>query len=158
MHKKTIAIVAIIAAVGVALAAMILRTSPAGSGTAEGAAAPGPLDYARGPHGARLLSDDDLQLEMTIYETGVPPQFRIYPYDAAKKPVPPREVDLVVELHRLGGRVDRITFTPEADYLRGNEDVEEPHSFDVKISATRSGRPHAWSYSQIEGKVQLGAD
>src|SRR5215210_3264686 len=158
MHKKTIVIVAIIAAVGVALAATILRTAPVGSDTAEGAGAPGPLEYPRGPHGARLLSDAGLQLEMTIYETGVPPQFRIYPLDAAQNPVPPREVNLAVELHRLGGRVDRITFTPEADYLRGNEVVEEPHSFDVKISAKRSGRQHAWAYSQIEGKVQLGAD
>ncbi|ODS57803.1 MAG: hypothetical protein ABS36_05015 [Acidobacteria bacterium SCN 69-37] len=158
MHKKTIVSVAIIAVVGVALAAAILRTAPPGSATGETAEASGPLDYPRGPHGARLLSDGGLQVEMTIYETGVPPQFRIYPYDAAMKPIPPAEVDLVVELHRVGGRVDRITFTPEADYLRGNEVVEEPHSFDVKVSATRSGGQHAWSYSQIEGKVQLGPD
>ena len=158
MHKKTVAIVAIIVVVGLALAAAILRTQPSGSAAAEGAEAPGALEYPRGPHGARLLSADDLQVEMTIYETGVPPQFRVYPFDGARKPVPPREVDLVVELHRLGGRVDRITFTPEADYLRGNEVVEEPHSFDVKISATRGGRQHSWSYSQIEGKVQLGPD
>jgi cobalt-zinc-cadmium efflux system membrane fusion protein len=158
MNKKTLAIVAIIIALGLAAAAAILRTPPATTTDAEGAHEPGPLDYPRGPHGARLLEDDALQLEMTIYETGVPPQFRIYPYDAAKKPIPPGEVNLVVELHRLGGRVDRITFTPEADYLRGNEVIEEPHSFDVKISATRSGRPHTWSYSQIEGKVRLGPD
>lgn len=158
MDKKTIVIVAIIAVVGVALAAAILRTSPPGSTTGEAAEASGPLDYPRGPHGARLLSDGGLQVEMTIYETGVPPQFRIYPYDSAMKPIPPTDVDLLVELHRLGGRVDRITFTPEADYLRGNEVIEEPHSFDVKVAATRGGSQHAWSYSQIEGKVQLGAD
>jgi membrane fusion protein, heavy metal efflux system len=157
MNKKTFGIVAIIVVVGIAAAAAILRTSPATTTTAEGAA-PGPLEYPRGPHGARLLEDDALQLEMTIYETGVPPQFRVYPYDSSRKPIPPKDVDLVVELHRLGGRVDRITFTPEADYLRGNEVVEEPHSFDVTIAATRAGRQHTWSYSQIEGKVQLGAD
>src|SRR5215208_811234 len=158
MHTKTIAIVAIIGVIGVALAAGILRTDPGGRPDTEGTEAPGPLEYPRGPHGARLLSDADLQLEMTIYETGVPPQFRVYPLDAAQKPIAPRDVNLVVELHRLGGRVDRITFTPEADYLRGNEVVEEPHSFDVKVSATRAGRQHSWSYAQIEGKVQLGAD
>ena len=158
MHKKTIAIVATIVAIGLALAAAILRTAPGGNAAAEGAEAPGLLDYPRGPHGARLLSDDGLQVEMTIYEAGVPPQFRVYPLDSAQKPIPPREVDFVVELHRLGGRVDRITFTPEADYLRGNEVIEEPHSFDVKVSARRGGRQHAWSYSQIEGKVQLGPD
>jgi cobalt-zinc-cadmium efflux system membrane fusion protein len=158
MHKKTIAIVAIIVAVAAALSVAILRTTPGGAAATEGAEAPGLLDYPRGPHGARLLTDDGLQVEMTIYETGVPPHFRVYPLDSAQKPIPPRDVDLVVELHRLGGRVDRITFTPEADYLRGNEVVEEPHSFDVKISARRSGRQHAWSYSQIEGTVTLGPD
>lgn len=158
MQKKTVVIVAVIAAIGLATAAAILRTSPRGSTAAESPDAPGTLEYARGPHGARLLSDDGIQLEMTIYETGVPPQFRVYPFDAARKPIPPRDVTLVVELHRLGGRVDRITFTPEADYLRGNEVVEEPHSFDVKVSATRNGRAHTFAYAQIEGKVQLGPD
>src|SRR5215207_9754787 len=158
MQKKTVLIVAIIVVVGLALAAAILRTEPRGGAAAEGAEGPGPLEYPRGPHGARLLSDEGLQLEMTIYETGVPPQFRIYPYDPARKPVPPRDVNLIVELHRLGGRVDRITVTPEADYLRGNEVVEEPHSFDVKVAATHAGRQHSWLYAQIEGKVQLGPD
>src|SRR5215204_922610 len=158
MNKRTIAIVAVIVVVGIAAAALIVRTPPATTTAAEGAEAPGPLDYPRGPHGARLLEADGLQLEMTIYETGVPPQFRVYPYDAARKPIAPKDVALVVELHRLGGRVDRITFTPEADYLRGNEVVEEPHSFDVKVSATHAGRTHTWSYAQIEGKVQLGPE
>ena len=158
MNKRTIAIVAVIVVVGIAAAALIVRTPPATTTAAEGAEKPGLLDYPRGPHGARLLEADGLQLEMTIYETGVPPQFRVYPYDSSRKPILPNEVTLVVELHRLGGRVDRITFTPEADYLRGNEVIEEPHSFDVKVSAARSGRQQAFSYSQIEGKVQLGAD
>ncbi|MGE3959876.1 MAG: efflux RND transporter periplasmic adaptor subunit [Vicinamibacterales bacterium] len=157
MQKTTVAIVAIILAVGLALTAVILRTERGDAGAAETEPA-GALDYPRGPHGARLVSDDGLQVEMTIYETGVPPHFRVYPYDAALKPIPPGEVDLVVELHRLGGRVDRITFTSEADYLRGEAVVEEPHSFDVKVLATRAGRQHTWSYSQIEGKVQLGPD
>lgn len=157
MQKKTVVIVAIVVVIGLVLTAAILRTDPGGGAGAEVEPA-GALDYPRGPHGARLLSDDGLQVEMTIYETGVPPHFRVYPYDSAQTPVPPREVDLVIELHRLGGRVDRITFTPEADYLRGEAVVEEPHSFDVKVLATRAGRQHSWSYSQIEGKVQLGVD
>ena len=66
MHKKTIALVAIIVVIGLALAAAILRTAPGGDAAAEGAEAPGLLDYPRGPHGARLLSDDGLQVEMTI--------------------------------------------------------------------------------------------
>lgn len=157
MQKKTLVIISVVIVVGLALTMSVLRTAPGGGADAEHAPEAA-LDYPRGPHGARLLSGDGLQLEMTIYETGVPPQFRVYPYDAAQTPVAPREVALTVELHRLGGRVDRITFVPEADYLRGVAEVEEPHSFDVKVAATRGGKSHAWSYSQIEGKVQLATD
>lgn len=124
-----------------------------------GRTAPVPLiesgDYARGPRGARLLSADGLQLEVTIFETGVPPHFRIYPYDNAGAPLAPTAVTLTVELRRLGNRVDRITFVPEADYLLGQQVVEEPHSFDVALTATHGGRQFSWTFSSVEGKVQL---
>lgn len=159
MRTQTIGLVAVIVLVGAVTAAVILRTDPRGT-PAEQSAPPvaGPLDYPRGPHGARLLSDDALKLEMTIYESGVLPQFRVYPYAAAGNPIPPRDVELRIELHRLGGRIDSIAFRPEADYLVGDAVVEEPHSFDVKVDAQHDGRTHRFSYSQIEGKVQLGAD
>ena len=143
----------IVASVLLALAAGSLACGPKAK-TGEGEVK-GLLDYPRGPHGARLLEGPDLQLEMTIYETGVPPHFRVYPLDASGKPVPPAEVKLQVELHRLGGRVDRFAFVPEARYLRGDGVVEEPHSFDVNVKGERAGKVKDWSYSQIEGKVQL---
>jgi cobalt-zinc-cadmium efflux system membrane fusion protein len=143
----------IVAALGVA--ATVLAGTWYFSGSPVPDAAVGALEYPRGPRGARLLSADGLQLEVTIYETGVEPHFRVYPYDDATKAIPAAEVSLTIELHRLGGRVDRMAFTPEADYLLGQGIVEEPHSFDVKVVAERAGRRHEWSYAQIEGKVQL---
>ena len=156
-EKKTASVIGAIILVGVVLIAVILLTDRRGDAS-EADAAPGLLDYARGPHGARLLSDGPLQLEMTIYETGVPPQFRVYPYDADLKPIAPADVTLEVELHRLGGRIDRISFRPEADYLLGEAVIEEPHSFDVKVMGQHAGQRHEWTYAQIEGKVQLGAE
>lgn len=156
MRTKSTTVIAAIVVVGAILTALILLSKPGGKLTGEAGAEAGPPAYARGPHGGRLLSDRPLQLEMTIYETGVPPHFRVYPYDAGLKPIPPQEITLRVELRRLGGRVDRIAFRPEADYLRGEAVVQEPHSFDVKVMAQRGARHHAWSYEQIEGKVELG--
>lgn len=158
MPRRTLAIIAAIAGVGVVLTLLVLRTGPARSAAGEEAAEGGAQAYRRGPHGARLLSSGALQLEVTIYETGVEPQFRVYPFDAALTPLSPKDVALQIELHRLGGRVDRIDFQPEADYLRGTAVVEEPHSFDVRLTARHSGLSHQWSYSQIEGTVTLGAD
>ena len=154
MRQTRLLTIVAIAVAAVALIAWLLRSTPESSAEAgqEEEAAAG---YPRGPHGSRLLTGDDLQLEVTIYETGVTPHFRVFPLDRATKPVDPKEVQLSIELHRLGGRVERIAFAPEGDYLRGQSDVEEPHSFDVKVSATRSGRSQQWEYSQYEGRAQL---
>ena len=154
MQKKTFLAVAIIGVVAVALAALILGTGGGSTEAVEDTAGA----YPRGPHGGRLLSDDGLQVEVTIYEAGVPPVFKVYPLDTAGQPLPPADVTLRIELHRLGGRIDRIAFAPEADYLLGAGVVEEPHSFDVKVFAEYKGRRHEWSYAQVEGKVMLGED
>jgi len=155
MRTQSVITIGLIGALGAVASLFILRSGPGSSiaGAEEGA-----LAYPRGPHNGRLLSDEALKVEVTIYETGVPPQFRVYAFDANDQLVAPSEVQLQIELHRLGGRIDRVGFHPEADYLRGDAVVEEPHSFDVKVKATRAGRTHDWSYSQIEGKVRLGAD
>ena len=36
-------------------------------------------DYERGPNRGRLLTDGPFGLEITIFETGVPPRFHVYP-------------------------------------------------------------------------------
>ena len=58
-------------------------------------------DFERGPHRGRLLRDGDFSLEVTIFETGVPPQFHLYAY-RGDKPVPASEVNATIELSRLG--------------------------------------------------------
>lgn len=111
-------------------------------------------DVARGLHGGRMLSDGTFQIEVTIYERGVPPQFRVYAYENGK-PLDPADLTLAITLRRLGGRVDEIGFSKEADYLRGDKVVYEPHSFDVEVTAQRNGKASRWEYAQLEGRVQM---
>lgn len=111
-------------------------------------------DYERGPHRGRMLRDGDFAVEMTIFEDGQEPQFRAYVF-RKDKPISPKEVSLAVELTRLGPKRDRFTFTPENDYLAGSGIVHEPHSFDVKVTATEGGRQHAWTYASYEGRTTM---
>ena len=124
-----------------ALAAIIGTASLSGCGSTaepvEAEVAAG--DYAKGPHNGRLLTDGDFALEMTIFEDGVPPQFRVYPTRDGK-PVDPRGVRLSVALKRLDGQVDRFAFRPEQDVLVGQGTVIEPHSFDVDLCARKRTR------------------
>ena len=113
-------------------------------------------EFERGPHNGRLLRDGDFSLEVTVFETGVEPEFRFYPY-RKDKPIDPRQVTVEVALTRLGGQVDRFTFNPREDYLRGAGVVAEPHSFDVAVSAGEGGRTHAWRYASYEGRTTMTA-
>lgn len=124
--------------------------TPASANEHAGAAA----EEIRGPHGARLLSDERFAVEVSIYERGVPPEFRIYAYQDTK-PVDPSSVALTIELRRFGGRVDTFHFKKREDYLLGDQTVEEPHSFDVTVVAEHEGRTHRWQYSSYEGRTNL---
>ena len=93
----------------------------------------------KGPHRGRLLKDGDFTLELSIFETGVPPEFRVWVTEQ-DRPVKPDEVDLTVKLIRLGDRVDTIGFKPQDDFLRGDTVIYEPHSFVVSIEAVYNGK------------------
>lgn len=110
-----------------------------------------------GPNGGRLLEDGAFALELAIFEAGVEPEFHAWA-TANGAPVAPRDVSLTVELARLGGSVDRIDFTPQADFLRGNQVVHEPHSFDVTIVARHAGLEHRFTYASYEGRTTIAAE
>ncbi|MEW6016950.1 MAG: efflux RND transporter periplasmic adaptor subunit [Pseudomonadota bacterium] len=129
------------------------RKAPEAEAGHEAAAA----EFERGPHRGRMLRDGDFAIEMTIFEDGVPPEFHVYAY-RKDKPLDPRQVQLTVELTRLGGKVDRFSFAPQQDYLRGSGVVTEPHSFDVKVRAVEGGRAHQWAYASYEGRTTISAE
>jgi len=108
----------------------------------------------RGPHGGWLFSKDDLQVEVKIYEKGVPPQFRVYVTDPDGKAIALDAVNLTIWLQRLD-RVDEIHFKPTGEYLLGDKIVVEPHSFEVKIQAQWQGQAYEWEISQIEARAEL---
>lgn len=113
--------------------------------------------FERGPHGGRLLEQDDFALELAIYETGVPPEYRVWLYED-DKPLPPDAASVAVELERLGDKLDRFTFQPQGNYLRGSGVVEEPHSFNVTVRAVRAGKSLEWKFESYEGRSTIAAE
>jgi cobalt-zinc-cadmium efflux system membrane fusion protein len=111
----------------------------------------------RGPNGGRQLTDGEFTLELAIFESGVEPEFHAWATEG-RQPLAPSSVSLRVELARLGGRVDHIDFTPQMEFLRGNQTVEEPHSFDVTVIAGHDGEEHRFEYASYEGRTTITAD
>ncbi|MDZ3831977.1 MAG: efflux RND transporter periplasmic adaptor subunit [Sphingopyxis sp.] len=114
-------------------------------------------EESEGPNGGRLLKSGDVAVEVTIFESGTEPQFRVYP-TVAGKPVDPKSVQLAITLTRLGGDVDRFTFRPQGKFLVGQGVVTEPHSFDVEVVAVVNGKRHVWKYANPEGRTRIAAD
>ena len=111
----------------------------------------------KGAHNGRLLEDGDFVVELAIFEQGVPPEYRAWAMQDGKT-LKPSDWTLAVELTRLGGKVDTFSFASAGDFLRGNGVVEEPHSFDVKVTATYQNRRHQWTYPSHEGRITMTAD
>jgi cobalt-zinc-cadmium efflux system membrane fusion protein len=126
------------------------RSEPAPEGDAHG----GAPSFERGPHRGRWLADGPFALELTIFEEGVPPEFRAYFY-RDREPIDPSQVALEVTLRRLAGRTDHIRFAPRGPYLLGDQTVYEPHSFDAEIVAREGGREHRFQFSSYENRVEL---
>jgi membrane fusion protein, heavy metal efflux system len=114
-------------------------------------------DFPRGAHNGRLLQEGSFALEITIFESGVPPEFHIYPY-FQDQAINPETVNLELELGRTGNVVDQFEFASHGDYLRGNIVVAEPHSFDVTVTARYKGKNYRWTYDSYEGRTQIATE
>ena len=112
------------------------------------------VEPEKGPHRGRLLKEGDFVLELAIFETGVPPEFRAWATKSGKA-LSPDDVNLNIKLTRLGGKVDDINFMPKGDALRGDTVIYEPHSFVVTITAEHDGTTYTWEYDNFEGRTKI---
>ena len=113
-------------------------------------------EFERGPHRGRLLRQDDFAIEVTIFETGVPPEFHLYAYKN-DKPISPKDVQANIKLFRTGNKTDNFSFRADGDHLAGSGVVIEPHSFDVEVTANYAGKRFSWKYDSYEGRTSMPA-
>jgi cobalt-zinc-cadmium efflux system membrane fusion protein len=163
--QQSIAVAAIIA-VGLVLAALILTMRPQSSGAEASHSEHGEeVDHggrphqedaepAKGAHGGKLFADGGFGLEVTIFEQNTAPHFRLYAYQDGKL-LAPTKSKVSATVARLGTAPQVIIFTPEADYLKGNATLEEPHSFKVSLQAESGGKSHRFSYEQVEARITM---
>ncbi|MCF8719293.1 efflux RND transporter periplasmic adaptor subunit [Nitrospina gracilis] len=123
--------------------------SPEGEGQTDH----GP-EMPRGPHNGMLFTQDDLQLEVVLYERGVPPEFRVYPTAKGDTAIPLNDITLQIDLERME-RVDTVQFKPSGPHLLGDREVVEPHSFIMKITAEWNGNKYQWRHEQIEFRATI---
>ncbi|WP_299492640.1 efflux RND transporter periplasmic adaptor subunit [uncultured Shewanella sp.] len=111
-------------------------------------------EETEGPHGGKVLHKGDFTIEITLYEAGISPEMRIYAYQSGKL-INPKTVNINVELNRLGGAQNTLTFIAEKDYLVSQQVVTEPHSFVVNVTAKYQQQAYQWEYNNFEGRTEI---
>jgi len=152
-HKSWIQVLVTLA-VGVVLAVWIMKPEWLLNEMPKNGNHTVPVKKEKGQHGGRLFAQNDLTLEVVLFERGVPPEFRIYPFRNDGTSVPLEKIKVDIELNRLD-RVDHVRFTPTDEYLLGDIEIVEPHSFDMKLSAQWNDKSYEWTRSQIEYRVDI---
>jgi nickel/cobalt exporter len=97
-----------------------------------------------GPHRGTCVKTEQGIIEISVFETGVPPRFRLYFFDANERATnPPRET-VMIETIRRDGRRQRFDFRLEQGFLESTGDIPEPHEFEVKLEVSHEGHIHTY--------------
>ena len=96
-----------------------------------------------GIHGPELqrIPTDHGELELSIYEAGVPPRFRLTGAhaDAVK-----------LETLRPGGARQVFLFANRGSYWESAEQIPEPHGFDIMVTAVHGDHAHTYDAQFVE--------
>ncbi len=133
---------------------LLLLLSPVAAVFASGQLESETYAEVKGPNGGKIFEQDGFAIEVTVFESGVPPEMRLFAYQDNQL-LDPGLVTVTVKLDRLGGVQDNLIFLAERDYLVSNQEVVEPHSFDVTIEAQFNNQSYRWRYENHEGRAEI---
>ena len=108
-------------------------------------------DHDHGPHGGTMIDTGHGWLEVSVFETNVPPRFRLYVYKASREPFTvPRNVKMALETIRPDGARQVFTFKEQGGFLEATEELPEPHEFAVKLTLSHGGHAHTYETKFVE--------
>ncbi len=111
----------------------------------------------RGIHGGPLLQTGaNEQMEISVFETGVMPSFRLYFFDQGNQVLLAPDADTVhLETSRPDGTKQLFEFISKQDYLQSTSNIPEPHEFEVVLK--RPGISYHAKFEEDHHHSQHGA-
>ena len=99
------------------------------------------MDSSRvGSHGGTRLQIVGGFVEILVFETNVPPCFRLYFTDPESRAIsPPRPEDVSIETLRAGGKRQSFAFRRGDGFIESTSEIPEPHEFEVILTARHEG-------------------
>lgn len=91
-------------------------------------------------HGENFLLDTGHgKIELSVFEDGVPPVFRLRVPAGGHLPA---ATDVKIETVRPDGARQVFAFDAKGDFLESRDDIPEPHEFDVILTLQHGGHSH----------------
>ena len=106
-----------------------------------------------GPHGGVWIKTAEGYVEISVFETAVPPRFRLYFFDLNSNPVLPLSTNKIkIETLRPDGILQNFLFKSKHDYLEAEDLLPEPHEFKVTLNIDVGNHSHNYSVAFNEAE------
>jgi pyridinium-3,5-bisthiocarboxylic acid mononucleotide nickel chelatase len=106
---------------------------------------------SHGPHGGPLVQLKGTRVELSVFETGVPPRFRLYFFDEhGHGAALPAAKDLTLETVRGGKKRQAFKFKAAGDYLEATSELPEPHEFTAILKLKRGAKTESVKTEFVE--------
>ncbi len=122
--------------------------------------------HAHGHDDTKLINTGHGIVNLSVFETGVPPVFRLA-FSEHGKSYLPEPSSVIIETVRHGGERQTFAFVTKDGYLESTTDIPEPHEFDLTLTVSHSGHSHSYpvefrehdhGHSHDHGDLPAGAD
>lgn len=108
-------------------------------------------EHGDGAHGGMMVDTGHGWVEISVFETNVPPRFRIYSYDSKRSPVNlPADQTIALETIRPDQSRQRFSFITRENYLEATEHLPEPHEFQAVLELKHGDHGHTYKVSFVE--------
>ncbi|MFZ3126861.1 MAG: nickel/cobalt efflux transporter [Rhodoferax sp.] len=107
--------------------------------------------HQHAPHGGKIINTGHGIVELEVFETGVPPRFRLYAFDHAMTAKGFDDHDQVaIETLRPDGSKQTFELKASGNFLESVQEIPEPHEFEAVLSMGHGDHIHCFEVSFSE--------
>ena len=104
-----------------------------------------------GPHGGKLVDTGHGLVEVSVFETNVPPRFRLYFFKGKSVATKPHSAAGVsITTHRPEGARQTFKFNDAGAFLEASDELPEPHEFKAMLRLSHGDHEHAHAFDFSE--------
>ena len=103
------------------------------------------------PHGGKIINTGHGIVELEVFETGVPPRFRLHSYTSSMRSQAVNEHHRVlIETLRPDGAKQTFELKATGMYMESIQDIPEPHEFEAVVSLGHGDHIHRFEVNFSE--------